>query len=252
MAIRSLLLSLALTFFIGYAFTLGVTNENSFIRRLPTWSAYPLILTCGVLYLLAFWWAIQGFNQHKITALFSIGFCLVGFAIFAFGISMELGKNKPRKGQYDYDFTTLHPTEKAVLTQITNDAGLTLQQAVFTEHWHLADSSSTYRICVQKGHITGLNLSNHPIKNLSFFSQLPQLAQLYLQNCNLADMSKLKSSRLDRLDVSNNFISDLNTLHNCPNIRWLFINNNLLQTPTGKNIFKSLIVLENAGNPLMK
>ncbi|GAB3905655.1 hypothetical protein GCM10028803_36830 [Larkinella knui] len=250
MAIRSLLLSLAVSVLLGYSFTVGLTNSHSFLKKLPDALSLPLFLGCGFLYVLAAWWALKGFSDHKFTALVSLGFCALGLGVYAVGFSMEAGRGKAAAGQYDYDFSSLEPTEKVVVAQIAHAAGLGFQDAVFTEHWHLADSTSSFRICVQKGHVTALNLSNHPIRNLTFFSQLPNLSDLLLKNCGLSDLSDLKSAKLDRLDVSDNQIADLRTLRGCPNVRWLFASNNHLKSTEGLEQFSQLISKDLTGNPL--
>ncbi|MGB3078518.1 MAG: hypothetical protein WBB31_05515, partial [Saprospiraceae bacterium] len=126
MVYKSLLLSVALTFFLGYAFTIGITTPNSLLKKLPDWSAIPLLGVVFVLYLLAGWWAIKGFGDHKILALISMGFCTLGIGFYALGFAMEIGHGKASPGQYDYDFSRLDATEKDALTQIAADAGLTL------------------------------------------------------------------------------------------------------------------------------
>jgi hypothetical protein len=250
MAIRSLLISLVVTGFLGYSFTFGLTDPDSFLKKIPDWLSIPLLLGCGVLYLVAAWWAFKGFSEHKLIALASLGFCTFGLAVYAVGFSMGTGQGKAAAGQYDYDFSTLDLSEKAVVAQIAHEAGLGFQDAVFTEHWHLADTTRSFRICVQKGHVTALNVSNHPIRNLAFFSQLPGLQDLLLKNCELSDMSGLKATKLDRLDVSDNQIADLKTLGGCPNVRWLFASNNQLKSTDGLEQFSQLISKDFTGNPL--
>ncbi|MVM39287.1 hypothetical protein GO730_19845 [Spirosoma sp. HMF3257] len=256
MAIRSLVLSFALTFCLGYSFTVGLTDPNSLLKKIPDWLSIPMFVGFFLLYLLATWWAFKGFSEHKLTALASMGFCLFGLGIYATVFLMELGHGKPTPGQYDYDFTTLDPTEKAIVAQIAHEAGLGLQNAVFTEHWHIgqaeksADTTKGFQICVQKGHVTALNLSNHPIGNLTRFSQLPQLGDLYLRNCGLSDMSGLQSTKLGRLDVSDNQISDLKTLRGCPNIQWLFAMNNRLKSTDGLAQFKGIVSTDFRGNSI--
>ncbi|RRB07263.1 leucine-rich repeat domain-containing protein [Larkinella rosea] len=250
MALRSLFISLAVTGFLGYSFTIGLTDPNSLLRKIPDWLSIPLLLGCGLLYLLAAWWAFKGFNEHKAVAGLSMGFCALGLGIYALGYSMEAGKGKAAKGQYDYDFKTLDLTETAVVAHIAHEAGLSLQDAVFTEHWHLADTTKSFRICVQKGHVTALNVSNHTIHDLSFFSHLPNLGDLILKNCNLSDLSGLKSTKLDRLDISDNQVADLKTLQGCPNVRWLFASNNKLTSTEGLAQFSQLVSKDLSGNPL--
>ncbi|GAB4029929.1 hypothetical protein [Spirosoma jeollabukense] len=253
MAIRSLLISLAVTGFLGYAFTVGLTDPNSFMKKLPDWLAISLFFGCGLLYLLATWWAIKGFGEHRISAIASLGLCVVGLGIYATVLTMELGRGKATRGQYDHDFTTLDPAEKAVLLQLTQEAGMGLQDAVFTEHWTIANDTNPlkgFEICVQKGHITALNLSHRPTPNLALLSKLPELGDLYLRNCGLSDMSGLQSTKLDRLDVADNQITDLKTLRGCPNVRWLFVQNNQLTSKEDLSQFKNIVSSDFRGNPI--
>ena len=201
------------------------------------------------LYLLAAWWAIKGFGDHKIAALFSLGLCLFGIGLYVLGFSMEMGRGKATPGQYDYDFSRLDPAEKAALTQIVQNAGLTLQDATFTEHWQLAEPAAGFRVCVQKGHVTALHFSGKTISDLTPFSQLPQLGDLYLNNCGLHDMSALRSEKLDRLELADNRISDLRTLAGCPNLRWLVLRNNQLSSDEGLDRFTQLVSKDLSGNP---
>lgn len=125
-----------------------------------------------------------------------------------------------------------------------------MSNATFTEHWRVADTTFTFRVCVQKGHVTALNISNHPIRELALFSQLPELGDLYLRNCGLSDMSGLKSNRIDRLDISNNQITSLQTLSGVPNVRWLFASNNKLISTRGIEQFRQLIDKDLSANPI--
>ncbi|MHA4741760.1 leucine-rich repeat domain-containing protein [Dyadobacter sp. MSC1_007] len=250
MVIRSLLIALLVTAFFGYSFTIGLTEPDSLIKKIPDFLAIPLLLACVLLYVLAAWWAVKGFSEHKFMAIVSLGFCAFGLSIFAVGFLMEMNSGKAAAGQYDYDFKRLDAGEKTALTKIIEGAGLNLSNATFTEHWHVADTTSTFRICVQKGHVTALNISNHPIRELDLFSQLPQLGDLYLRNCGLSDMSELKSTRIDRLDISDNQITNLETLSGVPNLRWLFASNNKLTSTWGLEHFKQLISKDLSKNPI--
>ncbi|WP_460911627.1 leucine-rich repeat domain-containing protein [Spirosoma areae] len=259
MAIRSLLLAFVITGVLGYCFTFGLTDPNSILKKIPDWGGIVLFLGCGLLYLLATWWAFKGFSEHKLTAIVSLGFCTFGLGIYAAVFLMEFGP-KTIPGQYDYDFTTLDTTEKAIVAQIADESGLELKNAIFTEHWHVAESTAAestaanmakgFRICVQKGHVTALNLSGHPIPHLTLFSRLPGLGDLYLKNCGLSNLSDLQSTKLNRLDVSGNQISDLKTLRGCPNVQWLFAANNRLKTTDGIEQFRQLVSHDFTGNPL--
>jgi hypothetical protein len=244
MAIRSLVIALLVTGFLGYSFTFGLTDPNSFLKKVPDWLSVPMLLACGFLYLLAAWWALKGFHEHKIAALVSLSFCIFGLAIYATVFSMEFGRGKASPGQYEYNFTRLDSTEKVLVDKIALDAGVDVKKVEFTEHWHVADSSSNVKICVQKGHVTALNMSNHPIKNLALLSQFPNLGDLYLRNCGLTDISGLKTKKLDRLDLSDNEITDLKTLSGCPNVRWLFVAGNPLKSTEGVENFKDLVSVD--------
>jgi hypothetical protein len=250
MVIRSLLIALFVTAFLGYSFTIGLTEPNSLIKKIPDSLATPLLLGCALLYVLAAWWAVKGFSEHKFMAIVSLGFCAFGLSIFAVGFSMELNRGKAAAGQYDYDFKRLSAGEMAALTKIIDGADLSLSDATFTEHWHVADTTSTFRICVQKGHVTALNIADHPVRDLNLFSQLPELGDLYLRNCGLSDMSGLKSTKIDRLDISDNQITNLETLSGVPNVRWLFASNNALTSTKGIEQFKQLIDKDLSKNPL--
>jgi hypothetical protein len=251
MAYRSLLISFIVTLILGYSFTVGLTDPDSLLKKIPEWLSIPLLLTFGFLYLLATWWAFKGFHEHKLAALTSLCFCAFGLGVYALAISMELGHGKALPGQYDYKFSTLDPSEKLAMENIARNAGVNMDEAVFSEHWHLPEKTKSFRICVQKGHVTGLNLSNHPISDLTLFSKLPHLDHLFLKNCGLSDLSGLRINKLDRLDVSDNQITDLKTLSGCPNIRWLFLANNQLTSFDGIGELKLLISKDLTGNPIL-
>ncbi|MEO6286473.1 MAG: hypothetical protein ABIN80_26425 [Dyadobacter sp.] len=244
MAIRSLVIALLVTGVLGYSFTFGLTDPNSFLKKIPDWLSVPMLLAGGFLYLLAAWWALKGFHEHKIAALTSLAFCIFGLAVYATVFSMEFGRGKASPGQYEYDFTRLDSTEKVLVAKIALDAGFDVKNVEFTEHWHVADSSSNFKVCVQKGHVTALNVSNYTIKSLALFNQFPNLGDLYLRNCGLTDVSDLQTKKLDRLDLSNNQMTDLKTLSGCPNVKWLFVAGNPLKSTEGIENFRNLVSVD--------
>ncbi len=250
MAIRSLLLSLLITGILGYSLTVGLTDPDSYLKKIPDWLSFPIIIGLGILYLVAFWWAIQGFSAHKVTALFSMALCTFGIGVYTVGIIMSLGNGMASPGQYDDNISALVPAEKSVLEKLLHSSGLTLQQVKLTEHWHLMDKDAGLKICLQKGHITGLSMLNVPIRDLRPYSQLPQLSDLYLRGCGLSDMSDLKSTKIDRLELADNKINDLKTLAGCPNVRWLMLENNRITSKDGIEIFTQLVAQDFRGNPV--
>ncbi len=250
MAYKSLILSLTLTIVLAYCFTFGLTNPNSFLKKIPDSVTMPLIVVVFLLYLLAAWWGFKGFGEHKLVALFSLGFCTLGLGVYLIFFVMEVANGKAMPGQYDYSFSRLDPMEKAALTQIAQGVGLTLADATFSEHWHLGETAPGFRVCVQKGHVKALHFSDKKITDLAPFSQLPLLGDLYLNNCGLRDMSALHSEKLDRLELSDNQISDLKTLAGCPNVRWLMLKNNQLRSTEGIELFPKLVSQDLSGNPL--
>jgi Leucine-rich repeat (LRR) protein len=250
MAIKSLLLSFTLSIILGYSFTAGLTNPNSLLRKLPDWSSFLLMAIVFVLYLLAAWWGFKGFSEHKLTALFSLGLCTLGLGVYAVIFVMEMGHGKASPGQYDYNFSKLAPLEKTVLEKITANAGLTLADATFSEHWRLKDPAAGFRVCVQKGHVTALNFSGKKIPDPGLFNQLPALEVLYLNNCGLSDMRALKIPELERLELADNQIADLHSLAGCPKLGWLDLHNNQLHSKSGIELFPKLVSSNFTGNPL--
>ncbi|WP_460983343.1 hypothetical protein [Spirosoma fluminis] len=112
MAFRSLLVSATVTGFLAYTFTFGITEPTSFLHKLPDWFASVSIFGCAFLYMLAVWWGIKGFAEHKLAALVSLVFCLIGVGVYALGISLELGISRAAPGQYSYDLQSLDPPKK--------------------------------------------------------------------------------------------------------------------------------------------
>ncbi len=252
MAYKSLLLSFCLTTLLGYALTAGLTDPQSPLKKLPDWTGIPMIIVIFLLYLLAGWWGIKGFAGHKFPASVSLAFCALGLGLYALGFVMEIGHGKALPGQYDSNFSRLEPTEKSDLEQIVQGAGLTLADATFSEHWHVAEQAPGFRVCVQKGHITALHFSGKRIPDLRPFSRLPQLGDLYLRNCGLENMNGLRSEKLDRLDLADNQIQDIKTLAGCPNLRWLVLRNNQLASDEGLALFTKLVSQDLSGNPFPK
>jgi len=241
MAYKSLFLSLSLSIVLGYCLTAGLTSPNSLVKKMPDSVTIPMIVVIFLLYLLASWWGFQGFSEHKLVAMLSLGLCTLGLGLYLIGFLMEIGKDKALPRQYDYSFSRLDPAEKAALTEIVQGVGLTLADATFSEHWHMAETAPAFRVCVQKGHVTALHFSGKKIADLAPFSQLPKLGDLYLKHCGLSDLSALRCQKLDRLDLSDNQISDLKTLAGCPNVRWLFLKNNPLKSLDGIELLPQLL-----------
>src|SRR6218665_1246660 len=247
MAIKSFFLSLLLTIFFGYSFTIGITTKGSFIQKVPEWGGFIILIAGGILYLLAFWWGIRGFPQHKLLSILSLLLSGFGLACYALVISMELNRGKPSPGQFDYDLTQIPAQEQAAIRSLAKQTGTPEKEIRITEYWKLQESPMA--ICIQKGHIIGVGVTDKPITDVSVLSPLPELNGLYLRGAHLKDLSDLKSPKLYRLELQNNEFTDLTSFSGIPNVEWLFVDNNHLKTLEGIEQMPKLKEKSFSGNP---
>ncbi|MFD0878382.1 hypothetical protein ACFQ1A_29725, partial [Massilia pinisoli] len=157
MALKSLFLSLILTAFFGYSFTVGLTTKDSFIQKVPEWGGFVILIGGGVLYLLAFWWGIKGFPQHKFLSIVSLGLSGFGLACYALVISMELNRGKASPGQFDYDLGKIPVQEQAAIRSLAKQTGIPEKEIHLTEYWKLRDFPMA--VCLQKGHVMGIGVT---------------------------------------------------------------------------------------------
>ncbi|RFS16347.1 leucine-rich repeat domain-containing protein [Emticicia sp. C21] len=250
MAIKSFFISLILTIFFGYSFTIGLTTKDSFLQKIPDWGGFTILIGGGMLYILAFWWGLRGFPQHKLLSLMSLGMSGFGLACYAVVISMQLGKGKPYKGQFDYDLSKIPAKEQAAVRSLAKQIGVPENEIHATEYWKLREFPMA--ICIQKGHVIGVNVNDKAITDVSVLSALPELSGLYLKGTHLKDLSDLQSPKLNRLELQQNDFTDLTSFSGLPNVEWLFIDNNQLKTLEGIEQMPKLKEKSFSGNPDLK
>ncbi|RYU97632.1 leucine-rich repeat domain-containing protein [Emticicia agri] len=250
MAIKSFFLSLLLTIFFGYTFTVGLTTKDSFLHKIPDWGGFIMMIAGGILYLLAFWWGVKGFPQHKFLSLLSLGMSGFGIACYALVISMEMNRGKPSPGQFDYDLAKIPAQEQAAIRSLAKQTGTPEKEIHLTEYWKLRDFPMA--VCLQKGHVLGVGVTDKTITDISVLSVLPELSGLYLRGTHLKDLSDLQSPKLYRLELQNNEFTDLTSFSGIPNVEWLLMEGNQLKTLTGIEQMPKLKEKNFSGNPDLK
>jgi hypothetical protein len=247
MAIKSFFLSLALTAALCYMFTVGIFSKDSFVNKIPDSWGIPIMIGGAILYILAFWWGLRGFPQHKFLSLISLGLSGFGLAFYATVISMEMGRGKPAPGQFDYDLARVPAQEQAAVRSLAKQIGIPESDIHLTEYWKLQEFPMA--ICLQKGHVIGVSVRDKTIKDVSVLSALPQLSGLYLRGTHLKDLSDLQSPKLNRLELQNNEFTDLTSFSSIQNVEWLFMDNNRLKTLEGIKQMPKLKEKSFSGNP---
>lgn len=250
MAIKSFLLSLALTAALCYIFMVGIFEKDSFLNKTPDWLTNVIVAGGGVLYLLAFWWSFRGFPQHKFISLISLLLSGFGLAFYAIAISMELNRGQPAKGQFEYDLARVPAQEQAAIRSLARQIDLPEKEIHITEYWKLQEFQMT--ICIQKGHITGVSVADKRISDISVLSALPELKGLYLRSTGLKDLTHLQAPKLYRLELQNNEFTDLTSFSGIPAVEWLFMENNQLKTLKGIEQMPKLKEKNFSGNPDLK
>lgn len=250
MAVKSFFISLVLSIFFGYCFTIGITTKDSFLNKIPDWGGFTILIAGGILYVLAFWWGLRGFPQHKFLSLLSLGMSGFGLMAYAVVIYMEFNRGKPSPGQFDYDLAKLPAQEQAAIRSLAKQTGTPENEIHATEYWKLRDFPMA--ICIQKGHVMGVGVTDKAITDVSVLSALPELNGLYLRGTHLKDLSDLKSPKLDRLELQQNEFTDLTSFSGLPNVEWLFVDNNQLKTLDGIEQMPKLKEKSFSGNPDLK
>jgi len=119
-----------------------------------------------------------------------------------------------------------------------------------TEYWKLREFPMA--ICIQKGHVIGVSVTDKTITDVSVLSALPELSGLYLKGTHLKDLSDLKSPKLGRLELQQNEFTDLTSFSGVPNLEWLFIDSNHLKTLDGIEQMPKLKQKSFSENPELK
>lgn len=248
---RSFILSLILTALVAYAFmSVMDSNAPSWVKNLPDWSAYPIIIVLGVAYLLALYWGVRGILQgQRLANGLGILMSLYGVGLFWFGISMEMGNGKATEGQFDYVLVPQNLMDIDALQPILDQAHLKQTDIKMLTFWDLFKSQDTIAICMQKGRIIGLSIKNVKINDVSCLSKLPELSMLTLKNCDLSQIENLYLDKLGRLNLNNNKLKNLTGI-NAPQVKWLDVENNQLSSLEGIEKFPQAEYSSFRGNPI--
>ena len=99
--------------------------------------------------------------------------------------------------------------------------------------------------------MSGLELNNNSINDISVLSNLTFLASLELHNNSISDISVLSNlTSLTGLKLSSNLISDISVLEDLTSLAFLELNNNSISDISALEDLTSLIGLYLAGNPI--
>lgn len=250
MAIKSFFLSIALTAALCYIFMVSIFSKDTFLNKTPDWLSMLIIAGGGVLYLLAFWWGLRGFPQHKFLSFISLFLSGLGLAFYAVVISMNLSRGKPSKGQFDYDLAKLPAQEQAAIRSLARQINVPEKEIHLIEYWKL--QAFPMAVCIQKGHVIGVGIVDKSISDVSVLSTLLELQGLYLRGTNLKDLSDLQLPKLHRLELQNNKFTNLSSFSGLPNVEWLFMQDNQLKTLQGIEQMPKLKEKNFSGNPDLK
>jgi len=250
MAIKSFFLSVALTAALCYIFMVGIFSKDTFLNKTPDWLSMLIIAGGGMLYLLAFWWGLRGFPQHKLLSFVSLLLSSLGLAFYAVVISMELNRGKPSKGQFDYDLAKVPAKEQAAIRSLARQINVPENEIHLTEYWKL--QSYPMAVCIQKGHVIGVGVIDKAISDISVLSTLSELQGLYLRGTNLKDLRDLQLPKLHRLELQDNKFTDLSSFSGLPNVEWLFMQDNRLKTLDGIEQMPKLKEKNFSGNTDLK
>lgn len=231
---KSLLLSFILTCFITYSFmSLIDSNAQSWVSKLPNWSAFPIITLLGIAYLIALYWGVTGImREQRVANGLGIFLSLCGIGLFWFGMMMEAGKSKAKEGQFDYVLAPQNLKDIEALQPILEQGNLKPEDIKMLAYWDLFKSQDTVAICMQKGRIIGINIKNIKINDISCLEKLPQLSSLTLNNCGLSEIKNLDLPKAERLNLNNNSLENLTGI-NAPMVKWLDVENNQLSSLGG-------------------
>lgn len=248
---KSLILSLLLTFFIAYSFISALDpNAQSWLSKLPLWSLYPILIVLGIAYLLALYWGVTGIIQgQRLANGIGILFSFFGIGLFWFGISMEMNKGKAAKGQFDYALTAQNMMDIDALQPILDQAHLPKGDIIMLTYWDLFKSEDKIAVCMQKGQIIGLSVKNVNLSDISCIAKLGALSSLTLDNCALTKIENLLLLKAERLNLNNNQLKNLSGL-NAPKVKYLDVENNQLISLEGIENLPQAQYVNFQGNPI--
>jgi hypothetical protein len=230
---KSLLLSLFLTIFVGYIFaSLIDPNTSSWFSKLPTWAIYPFAIVMCIAYLVALYWGFTGIMQgQRLANFFGIMLCLMGLGLFVYALMMSAGKGQAKDGQFEYALNAQSADTEAI-KPILSQANLQEKDIAFVDFWNLSSSQAKFSVCVQKGEIIGMSIKNATLSDVSSLSNLHALSQLSLNHCGLTKIENLNLVKAERLNLDDNSLENLTGI-NAPKVKWLDVKNNKLSSLEG-------------------
>lgn len=220
---KSFLLSIVPTIII-VVFIMSVFDQKvpAIINRLPGQFFILFILLSVAVYLLAAYWGIKGISKgnffFNIAGLF---ISIAGIAAFAMAYQMSAGKGAASPGQFDHAFSDIEPAQQQALTALAAQTATPLQDISMVAYWKMHKNPANFSVCIQKGNIIALQVKNKPLKDLQTLSAFGHLNWLVLDNCNITSLSTLNLPLLQRLDVGNNQLNNLDGIQHSPQIEWL-------------------------------
>lgn len=248
---KSLLFASILTCFTAYLFmSLIDTNNQHWLLKIPSWFGFPIIITICVAYLIALFFGVKGiFQEQRFANAIGILLSVFGIILFVLIISMQIGKNKARKGQFDYIITAENSTEISMLQPILDQCHLAKNSIKMVEYWNLFSSNDTISICMNKNKIIGLSIKNVVITDVSCISKLDNLSSLTINNCGLIKIENLILPKAERLNLNNNLLSNLLGI-DAPKVKWLDVENNKLESLKGIENIPNAMYFNYAGNSI--
>ncbi len=249
---KSLLFASILTCLTAYLFmSLIDTNNQHWLLKIPSWLGFPIIITIGVAYLIALYLGVKGiFQELRFSNAIGILLSVFGIILFVMIISMQIGKNKARKGQFDYIITAENSTEISILQPILDQCHLSKNSIKMVEYWNLFSSKDTIAVCMQKNKIIGLGIKNVVITDVSCISKLDHLSSLTINNCGLIKIENLVLPKAERLNLNNNLLSNLLGI-DAPKVKWLDVENNKLMSLKGIENIPNAQYFNYAGNTII-
>jgi hypothetical protein len=136
---KSLVLSTILTTLVALTFmSLIDSNSQSWVTKLPSWTAIPMVVTLIIAYLIALYWGFFGmWHTQKLANFFGFLLSLAGLGIMGFGVYMQMAKSTATEGQFEYSQTAENSSEIKILQPIFEQTKLKQSDVKMLTYWEL-------------------------------------------------------------------------------------------------------------------